>query len=328
MEGINVLLGSIINKNVCFLCFKESMNLQNVYDRLEIRSQRFNENLTLNDMILNLLPSFELTFTKSCVDCADLIIRMYIKIHRNNVMKKIINNIVDTIDKEISKNNLSLLQNHGKIDININFHKIMKHSVKISQNYNLCNTVDEIYDDNIANKSEEKSQENQCLICFKLLDNIKDYKIHVKGHKRKRKTVDYHCNYCNYKSPSKQSLQGHINKKHLKIKPHVCNICYKHYYHKKNLIEHEKIHSQIRNEICEVCGDSFIHKKNLLEHLKLHSGEKPYQCEVCDRRFITSGRRLEHIKRCHSEKNECCLLCDKKFSLIKELTRHIKTVHS
>ncbi|XP_045781153.1 telomere zinc finger-associated protein-like [Maniola jurtina] len=329
MEFIHLLLNSE-KGDTCFLCYRKSLNTQNISSNLEVKSQLFDDTLSLANMIISLFPSFELTLTKSCDNCADLIIRMYITMRRNNVQKTIFNNIIDSINKEINYNNIS---SFGKLDININLSKVMdvrKQPLKASDKYDCSNTTDENYDELMTNKFEEQSstQENQCPNCYKVFDSIKKFKTHMKSHKRSRKKVYYTCNNCNYKSLCKESLQGHIHKKHLKIRPHVCDICFKDFYHRKNLVEHSKRHLEVRNEICEVCGDRFIHKKNLLEHLKLHSGERPYLCEVCDRRFITSGRRLEHIKRCHSEKNECCLLCNKKFGLIKELTRHIKAVHS
>lgn len=218
--------------------------------------------------------------------------------------------------------------------ININLNKIMTDNRQISiYGVKPLNSAENCKI-NIELNSEENTAvnefplEKQCLHCFKSFADIKLFNKHIQGHRRKRDQKYYNCNYCNYRSLCKTSVDGHINKCHLKYRPHTCQVCYKSFYHKKNLVVHKETHDQRRNEICEMCGQRFLHRKNLLEHLKLHNGVKPFECDICGKKFITSGRRLEHIKRIHTEKSECCLLCEKKFSLAKELRRHMKSVHA
>lgn len=244
-----------------------------------------------------------------------------------------LNIILEYLNKELNINPKNKSEN---IYLNINISKILSSSREITKEHSNKDV------DNIESKEQTLNEQNsvettteheisiekQCAECLKMFDSIKVYKKHMREHKRKHTQKHYNCDYCDYKSLCKTSVQGHINKFHLKSRPHICQICYKSFYHKKNLTAHIESHAQSRNEICDVCGEMFLHKKNLLEHLKLHTGVRPYECDICGKKFITSGRRLEHIKRTHSEKTECCLLCDKKFSLTKELTRHMKTVHS
>ncbi|KPJ01219.1 Zinc finger protein 595 [Papilio xuthus] len=172
----------------------------------------------------------------------------------------------------------------------------------------------------------------ECPYCFKTLKCHSHYNIHIKRHtsnvKRKRNKLYYTCNNCNYQSLNKKTLEAHINRIHLHIRPYVCETCDKGFYKNSHLTEHVKIHLQIKNKTCEVCGEHFVNEKTLIEHQRLHSDDKPYECNICMKRFVTSGRRSDHIKRSHMEKTESCIFCDKKYSLRKELNRHIKKSHN
>ncbi|OWR42799.1 zinc finger and BTB domain-containing protein 17 [Danaus plexippus plexippus] len=242
---------------------------------------------------------------------------MYIKLRNNKIIKTVILNLINDLNLELDKDGNILSRpcylniNKSKLAIEKEWSPIYPNTVSSSEN--------KIKDINIQKQCEE---------CYKTFSSIKTYKLHIKTHKRRRQKTYYSCVHCDYKTLNKSSLQGHINKSHLKVRQFVCQVCFKSFYHKKNLTEHVRSHTKGRDEVCEICGETFLHRKNLLEHLRLHNNVRPYECNICSKRFITSGRRSDHIKRTHREKNEVCLLCDKRFSLPKELTRHIKSVHS
>lgn len=155
----------------------------------------------------------------------------------------------------------------------------------------------------------------------------KQIKSNSKKIERIRKKIYYNCKQCSYKTLCKAVLDAHTNKKHLNIRPFVCNTCYKSFYRKSNLVEHIHSHENIK-ELCELCGDVFRQKKSLMDHLRLHYNDRPYECNICGKKFITSGRRSDHMKRSHMTKTESCMYCSKKFGLKKELTRHLKSVHT
>ncbi|XP_059054597.1 zinc finger protein OZF-like [Achroia grisella] len=172
--------------------------------------------------------------------------------------------------------------------------------------------------------------EKQCPNCNKVL-KASYYKEHIRKHeikeRKKRKRLLYNCNDCHYKSVNKCSLNAHINKTHLHVRPFVCDICFKGFHKKSTLIEHVKIHEKRKDLRCEICGEGYVCMKTLTEHLRLHSGDRPYKCDMCNASFASSGRRTEHVQRKHMEKTKPCLICDKKFSLKKEVKRHMKVVH-
>lgn len=176
-------------------------------------------------------------------------------------------------------------------------------------------------------------KEKACPHCSKILKSHSHFKVHVKNHEVRSRRPNlrrsqYSCNICPFKSLNKNSLDAHVNKIHLQVRPFACEICNKAFFKKSNLTEHLIIHNRVKNLTCEQCGDCFATKKTLVEHLRLHSGDKPFQCEICSLSFVTSGRRSDHFKRKHLEKTICCFVCDKKFSLKKELNSHMKKMHT
>ncbi|KAM3968988.1 uncharacterized protein ACR2FA_002923 [Aphomia sociella] len=245
---------------------------------------------------------------------------------------KCVNNTTST-EIELDKN-LPTSVKCKKCDMEFECNKLLQKHLKIShKNSNkamICDVCGKNYKTPQILKDHLNShKEMQCPYCFK---NLKTsyYKEHIRNHETKERTRKrhyYNCNYCTYKSVNKCTLNAHINKVHLHIRPFVCDICCKGFHKKSTLTEHIRIHGNRKELTCELCGESYVCNRTLKEHLRLHTGDKPYRCEICDEKFASSGRRLEHCKRKHGEKTESCLVCDKKFSIRKEVNRHMKIVH-
>ncbi|XP_037970498.2 zinc finger protein 57 [Plutella xylostella] len=172
-----------------------------------------------------------------------------------------------------------------------------------------------------------------CKHCNKVLKTHAHFRKHLKSHKTGVKMNHnskslYKCQQCDYESGNSKSLEGHMNKVHLKVRPYECNICDRAFYRQCHLKEHiMSTHSDKEKEICHVCGDSFANKYSLEAHLRVHTNDRPFQCEVCSSKFVSLRCKNEHVKIKHSEKNECCPFCEKKFTVKKYLNRHMKMSH-
>ncbi|CAG4960931.1 unnamed protein product [Parnassius apollo] len=319
-------------------------------------------------MMKKLFPSHEILLDQACKDCTDLILKMYINIHKYEKNKTFLNFIINCIENQLQhinpknmdkvfirldtpEQNKVLEEKQSttivNMDENTSFHcnkcdmkfysqeSLKEHKInhKNANDAMICDTCGQKFKTSRSLKAHLKCHiEKKCPYCFKTLKSHSHYNVHIEGHKsgmkRKRNKLYYNCNDCTYRTLNKKTLEAHINKVHLYIRPYVCQTCFKGFYKKSNLTEHLTTHLQITNKICEICGDSFVNQKTLMEHQRLHSDSKPYECDICSKKFVTSGRRSDHIKRTHMDKTEFCIFCDKKFSLKKELNRHVKKTHT
>jgi hypothetical protein len=86
----------------------------------------------------------------------------------------------------------------------------------------------------------------------------------------------FQCFYgnCNKEYLSKYSLKRHINSKHLKIKPHVCEICSKAFIANQLLKEHMLVHTGEKPKQCPICYKHFRHASQLSSHKKMHSTDE------------------------------------------------------
>ncbi|XP_026764866.3 zinc finger protein 681-like isoform X2 [Galleria mellonella] len=263
----------------------------------------------------------------------DKVNEIYLNVQEpNNDYKESVNNQIVTEDKIDFE---TALKSCKKCDMKFKSTELLqKHYSAAHRNISksmICDICGKNYKSPQALKDHLNSHtEKQCPYCCKSF-KVSYYNEHVRNHeskeRRKRNKLYYNCSHCSYKSVNKCSLNAHINKIHLQIRPFVCKICFKGFHKKSTLTEHIRIHEKRKDLTCELCGEGYVCIKTLTEHLRLHSGEKPYQCEICNVKFASSGRRTEHIKRKHREKTESCLICNKMFSLKKEVKRHMKIVH-
>lgn len=262
---------------------------------------------------------------------------------KSNIMLNIWRYIKEEIHSE-DENNIVETDNFSQTDkficeeCNTNFKSLMElNKHKKMHSKTIKATLCEICGKNSKNPSLLKAHINshkqeQCPYCFKVLKKHAHFEYHIRKHETGASKVTnyktiYKCNDCNYESSNKTSLEAHINKKHLNIRPFVCQICYKGFFKKSNLVEHASVHRKIKFDTCEICGDTFVNKKCLKIHLRLHSGERPYECEVCKAKFVSASRKSDHMKRSHCEKKELCVFCGKKYGLKNELNRHMKRKH-
>lgn len=187
---------------------------------------------------------------------------------------------------------------------------------------NICQKCGKVYE--IVHKLNLRSKKAKCP-CWKA----------VKSQKKYIKNTKYSCDHCNFSSKNKYTLEAHIHKVHLNIRPYTCDICDKGFYKKSNLVEHKTTLAHLKksntlqqkDNTCEVCGIHFVNRKCLRDHLRGHYNEKPYKCEKCDLTFVSASRRSDHVRRKHNEKTETCEFCGKVFNVKSVLNRHIKNLH-
>lgn len=169
----------------------------------------------------------------------------------------------------------------------------------------------------------------KCYICQKMVKES-SLSLHLKRHKMKsnlRTRIRKHkCDSCSYSALSKENLEAHTNRYHLKIKPYVCYVCGVAYCGQGQLSEHMRSHSESGRFTCHICNKKLLHKKGLRNHLMIHTGEKPVLCDACGKGFKTMSLMKEH-RVIHNGNNIDCPLCDEKFYALRNIREHFKRVH-
>lgn len=142
------------------------------------------------------------------------------------------------------------------------------------------------------------------------------------------KIKEFHnCDKCEYSTKSRLSLDNHINRVHLKIKPFTCTFCNKSFCGKIRLLEHLKTHSENNSCFCSYCGKKYANKVCLKMHVRRHTGEYPYKCNICFEKFRSSSIMKTHRLKKHQDKTICCPLCGSMFHLATEMRFHVKKAH-
>ena len=185
--------------------------------------------------------------------------------------------------------------------------------------------------DNFSQKCPFKS-------CRKILTSVKELCGHMKTCKHILKNFDrngnvFKCNYCkkSFKANHKNSLIRHIQSVHLKLKPHLCTICQKHFSTENNLKLHvSDVHDKIKTFKCKECKKTFPRKMHLDRHVRsVHEKIKDFECELCNKRFTAKRNLMMHSRTVHDKlKDFQCNTCDKKFTASQSLKNHQKNVHA
>jgi Zinc finger, C2H2 type len=106
------------------------------------------------------------------------------------------------------------------------------------------------------------------------------------------------CDICSYEASSKDEIECHIQKDHMK-KEQACLYC-------------------------EFCSKEFDKRHLLNRHIKLKHTEKQrtHPCPTCEKSFFTISTLKKHVES-HRTKNMPCEFCGKLFSCMNNLRTHL-----
>ncbi|XP_063911178.1 zinc finger protein 239-like [Zophobas morio] len=171
-----------------------------------------------------------------------------------------------------------------------------------------------------------------CVVCNKsftysrylLTHQMRYHRVGIEGTPRPNQ-----CNFCSKVFSKAESLQKHLNEKHISVKPsekkHLCDLCGKGFTQKNKLDIHYRVHTGIKPYTCGHCNKCFTKKDYLVMHERTHTGEKPYSCEYCGKCF-SQGAPLKIHQRIHSgERPYVCKFCNIGFISRGSLNTHMKS---
>ncbi|XP_055531283.1 zinc finger protein draculin-like [Wyeomyia smithii] len=145
--------------------------------------------------------------------------------------------------------------------------------------------------------------------------------------KSKPKVRMLQCNYCAYRTTSKDMFQNHIERhEHPDDEnPWKCSYskCSEAYPTKEDLLRHKKeIHSKY---VCDICGTILKHKYTLEVHLRRHAGDSKYPCQYCSTSYFTANELKLHLSVMHLAVADAqCSTCGLAFKNKKSLRLHEK----
>ncbi|XP_059607698.1 zinc finger protein 62 homolog [Phlebotomus argentipes] len=189
-----------------------------------------------------------------------------------------------------------------------------------------------------------------CQICGIERMSLRSVRNHESTHKKGEKLMECKVEGCKKAFNKKTFLNEHIAKTHkevwqtmvskkpatktearvkkVKEKRHVCAICGKAFYHRRDIRHHVTIHSTERKFPCSKCPKRFTSEQRLNTHMRLHDDENgPYPCEVCGKVFRISEYLRIHLKRHTGEDCVNCQVCGLRLASLRNLRNHLKSFH-
>jgi KRAB domain-containing zinc finger protein len=180
-------------------------------------------------------------------------------------------------------------------------------------------------------KVERKNGTYSCSECGKDFTRLDSLKQHFGSHNT---NYSINCDVCGDKFAWATTLKRHQQKVHgagpakpcPTLKCEHCDRTFKTQVHMKVHVERD--HMKARPHQCEICNKAFYAKDDLSSHLRIHTGEKPYECRICGKAFTHSSHRSRHERETHDDKKQFqCQVCLSGFNSKKRLVSHFQNSH-
>lgn len=138
------------------------------------------------------------------------------------------------------------------------------------------------------------------------------------------------CRQCKKVFRKSYYLSAHITRKHPNWDQHyMCNLCYKPFLLKENLIAHMTTHTDTETKFkCLYCNQKFSQQHKLIAHEKKHLVSGKYDCLVCEESFDCRIKLAMHFKSHLKVKDYICQHCGKEFLRMNSMKRHVQISHA
>lgn len=155
----------------------------------------------------------------------------------------------------------------------------------------------------------------KCLICSKIIVNLRDIKYHVDGHNNRRK--HFLCPVCGKMFQSDNNVRLHLLSIH--NQKYTCQMVRN--AQKKCVqrppspesklaptlpeeLKEKSIYEKVNGKyVCPICGEMRIEKRTYQMHLIMHKKpKKNISCPICDKKFVFVSYAQRHIVKWHNLK--------------------------
>ncbi|XP_055638208.1 gastrula zinc finger protein XlCGF26.1-like [Toxorhynchites rutilus septentrionalis] len=110
-------------------------------------------------------------------------------------------------------------------------------------------------------------------------------------------------------------------------KPFECPVCFKRFFNKNALRQHQKRKYKKSIQQCSICGLRLPGPTALATHERMHRDEKPYPCQICDKAFASGALLKAHSVVHSTDKPFVCSVCGAGFQRKATLKNH-ELLHS
>ncbi|KAI4462140.1 zinc finger protein [Holotrichia oblita] len=129
----------------------------------------------------------------------------------------------------------------------------------------------------------------KCSHCNTTIDSVELLKAHMRLHRKKIKSKNFDCKYCDKKFVNTTVLDLHMSV-HTGKKRYECHVCKRRFTQKPHLQSHMLIHTGEKPYGCKHCTKSFAHLSTLIVHERIHTG-KPHTFVKCAHGLTTPKKR-------------------------------------
>ncbi|CAG9860320.1 unnamed protein product [Phyllotreta striolata] len=170
-----------------------------------------------------------------------------------------------------------------------------------------------------------------CDQCGKAFKNNKQLNNHKLTHKDKSNKLANVCEECSKAFADRRQLRIHKDVVHKKLRPFLCNFCGYKSSSRNSLKIHIRQHTGEKPFSCSTCSYTTSDHNSLRRHKLRHTGDKPYKCKYCSYACIQSSTYKTHLKTKHPGMEKdlmfACGECQFR-SVNKDMyTSHVATVH-
>lgn len=181
-----------------------------------------------------------------------------------------------------------------------------------------------------SNSSQSKSSTKfTCLPCQLTFERPSLYARHMR-YQHSAEDLPLSCSQCPKRFAIPLQLRLHKNQHlsaDLKFK-HPCPHCGKKFTKANSVKTHiQARHLRLRPFVCEHCGATFATKGALKDHNLTHTDERTVPCSQCSKMFKSLAKVKEHELAIHSDMKFPCPHCDALLNTKKSLRMH-KLVHT
>lgn len=231
----------------CKICDKQSKNLDDLIEHLQMHSILIGEHL---------LVPFRIEVKLKCQLCFEpySLFRL-LNIHMNKHYQKHVCHVCGAGFSNLVFLNLHRTRSHRPI-------RCQKCDIAL-----LSRTDKKQHDKEVHGVKFERKHRFPCPYCS---ERFYQENLRVKHlvDKHDIKKPEFSCQFCSKTFLTKSLLNNHVKVVHMKEKNHECDVCHHFFYTKSDVSRHRVTHTGEKNFCCALCSSPFASRDSLRRHMK------------------------------------------------------------